>query len=162
MTWKGFQINEKYYDVSHLQTFEMPVTIDGEEIMLKVSFGNHCFTDEKENGPLIFKSEGRYWSQERYESSINLPTLLRDGFITSYAIPYYAGKRRKEKFHYMEQYDYAIFFEIRKSEGEDKTLKIKVVSAYEVEQWGKGTMPKGKPKKVSWILSRKLQNKKIQ
>ena len=71
MTWTGFTIQGKRKDLTHLQGFDLDVEVDGQPLKLLVTFGSHCFTDEKENGPMLFK-EGRYWSEERYQCSLQL------------------------------------------------------------------------------------------
>ncbi|MEZ6994383.1 MULTISPECIES: hypothetical protein [unclassified Aeromonas] len=157
MSWRGFEIEGEFRDLSHLGSFVMTVNVDSRDIELIVSFLSHCFTDEKGGFRMPFKHEERYWSEERYKASFQLRGLIEKNFITSYAIPY-LNKKRNEQYHYMEAYDYAIFFDINKPEGTEDTLKLKIVSAYELDQWGKGTVPKGKPKKVSWILSRRNNN----
>ena len=157
MNWRGFTIKGEWKDLSHLQPFSHEVEIDGQPVTLLVTFGSHCFTDEKENGPILFKKDGRYWSENRYQLSLQLPSIIRDRFIASYAVAY-INKGVGEQYHYMEVYDYAIFFDINKPNIPD-TLRIKVVSAYEVESWGKGSIPKGEPKKIKWILSQRVQGK---
>ncbi|WP_323242790.1 hypothetical protein [Vibrio parahaemolyticus] len=130
--------------------------MDGQNVTLHVTFGHHCFTDEKGNAPLIYPKEGRYWSQERYDCTHTLPNLIRTRFPVSYAIPYTKGKN-KEQYHYMESNNYAIFFDINRPENTTNELKLKIVSAYELAQWGRETVPKGKPKKISWILSQRVK-----
>lgn len=156
MTWRGFTIQGKWKDLSHLQAFDFVVEIDGQPLTLLVTFGNHCFTDEKENGPMLFRNDGRYWSEERYQCSLQLPRLIKEGFIAAYAIAY-LSRKRAEQYHYTEIYDYAIFFDINKPANMPNTLRIKVVSAYELDQWGKETLPKGDPKKIKWILSQRVK-----
>lgn len=157
MTWTGYTINGVFKDLSHLQTKTIEVEIDKTLISLHVSYGDHCFTDEKDNGTII---RGRYWSEERYQRSLELPDYIKNTFIDSYAIPYLKRKKVGESYHYMEIYDYAIFFEINKPDIEN-TLKIKVISAYEVDSWGKGTMPKGKRFRIRWILEQRLKKHSI-
>ncbi|MBF4437822.1 hypothetical protein ERJ77_25740, partial [Vibrio anguillarum] len=79
--------------------------------------------------------------------------------LENYAVPYMTKKG--ESYHYMESYDYAIFFSLSKPQGTTGELKLRVNSAYEVNDWGKGTLPKGKAKRVSWILSQRLQGKSV-
>ncbi len=155
MTWNGFTIDNEFYDLKHLQTASYDIEIDGSMVKLQVSYANHCFTDKKENGPMLFKREGRYWSPERYSLSLTLPTLIESNLINSYAIPF--TSKNGESYHYSEQFDYAIFFSISKPAGTDNELKMRVNSAYEVDEWGKSTLPKGKKVKVSWILSQRLK-----
>lgn len=160
MNWSGFNIRGTYYDLTHLSPFSFDTKIDENTVTLHVTFGHHCFTDEKENGPLIFKSDGRYWSHERYERTLQLPNLIREKLVESYAIAY-ISKKSNEQYHYTETHDYAIFFEAAKPENSNNELKIKVVSAYEIDQWGKQSLPKGSAKRVRWILSQRLQGKWI-
>ncbi|NOH36404.1 hypothetical protein [Vibrio chagasii] len=159
MTWKGFTIEGDFYDLTHLQSTSHDIEVDGNSVKLHVSYANHCFTDEKENGPILFRREGRYWCHERYQRSIELPELIRNKLIDNYAVPYMTKKG--ESYHYMEAFDYAIFFSISKPNGTTNELKLRVNSAYEVDDWGKGTLPKGKAKRVSWILSQRLQGKSV-
>lgn len=156
MRWSGFDIYGTYYDLTHLRPFNMIVRVDGRDITLHVTFGHHCFTDEKGNGPLIYRDEGRYWSQERYDCSLELPEIIQQRFASSYAIPY-TNRKNKEQYHYMEENDYAIFFDINRPANTNDELKLKIVSAYELDNWGRGAVPRGKPKKVRWILSQRVK-----
>lgn len=154
--WTSFNIYGKKYDLSHLQPFDHVVNVDGEQVTLHVTFGHHCFTDQKGNGPLIYKNEGRYWSQERYECTLNLPRIIKENMIHAYAVPY-LNLKNNEQYHYLEleEYEYAIFFDINRPENSTNRLKLKIVSAYERDQWG--TAPKGSPKRISWIFSQRLK-----
>lgn len=157
MSWRGFHIEGEFKDLSHLSNFTMLVDVDGKPLELEVSFLSHCFSDEKGGVLLPLKREVRYWSEDRYQASFRLRELIEANFISAYAIPY-LNKKRNEQYHYMEAHDYAIFFDINKPEGTEDKLKLKIVSAYELDQWGKGAVPKGKAKRVSWILSRRNGN----
>ncbi|WP_412501903.1 hypothetical protein [Shewanella chilikensis] len=156
MSWKGFTIDGNFKDLSHLESFTMETAIDGINMKLVFSFLSHCFTDEKGENRMPFKNEERYWSEDRYELSKGLPDLIRKNFLINYAVPF-LNKRRNEQYHYMEVHGYAIFFDINKPQDTTNELKIKIVSAYEVDEWGKHGLPKKGPKKVSWILSRRNQ-----
>jgi hypothetical protein len=172
MTWNGYTIEGTFKDLSHLKSKTIETEIDQTAISLKISYADHCFTDEKNNGPLVLqnkfwsRSKGRwefkdrYWSEDRYLRSLDLPKHIETSFFDAYAVPYYHRKSNGEKYHYMEIYEYAIFFEITKPNIEN-TLNIKITSAYEVESWGRETIPKGKPFKVRWILSQRLLGKSI-
>lgn len=155
MNWTSFNILGKVYCVKHLSAYDLAVTIDGSPVTLHITFGHHCFTDEKQYGPMIFKTDERYFSPERYDLSIGLPALINKNFIDSYAIPY-INRKSNEQYHYMEMHGYAIFFDINKPSGTTDKLKVKIVSAYEVDEWGRDSLPKGKPRKIRWILSRRL------
>ncbi len=159
MSWTGFDIEGTYYDLTHLQTSSVQMTVDGKNIQVNISYGHHCFTDEKANGPMIFKKDERYWCHERYERSKALPEMIETKLLEHYAVPYIS--RNQENYHYMEAYDYAIFFRISKPANKNDELNIRVHSAYEVSEWGKGTMPKGDPKRISWIMSERLQGRSV-
>lgn len=160
--WTGFTILGTFYDLTHLRPFNHSTVIDGESVNLHITFGHHCFTDEKEYGPRLFKDgSGRYWSKDRYHSSLQLPELLKKVFSspsTSYAVPY-LNKNSNELYHYMEvREDYAVFFDINKPSSPEDLLKIKIISAYELDQWGRGTLPrKHHPLKIGWILSKRIR-----
>jgi hypothetical protein len=172
MTWNGYDIKGTFKDLSHLKSKKIETEIDQTAISLNISYGDHCFTDEKNNGPFLFSNrfwskqkncwefKDRYWSEDRYLMSLNLPKYIETSFFDAYAVPYYNKKRNGEKYHYMEIFEYAIFFEITKPNIEN-TLNIKIISAYEVEPWGKETIPKGRPFKVRWILSQRLLGNSI-
>ncbi|MBY7902426.1 hypothetical protein KW459_16070 [Vibrio fluvialis] len=159
MSWTGFTIDGRFYDLTHLQTSTFEVSIDGKSVKLYVSYSSHCFTDEKGHGPQIIKRERRHWSHERYERSKDLPAIMQHKLLEHYAIPYQS--RGGESYHVLEVHDYAIFFSVTKPSDSDNELKIKVNSAYELDTWGKSSLPKGKPKRVSWILSQRLQGKSV-
>lgn len=159
MSWKGFNIKGTYYDLTHLQKSTVQMTVDGKNVKVHISYGHHCFTDEKENGPMLFKKDGRYWCNERYECSKNLPAIIGTKLLENYAIPYIS--RKQENYHYMEAFDYAIFFHISKPENTTNELNLRIHSAYEVDQWGRETMPKGSPKRISWIMSERLQGRSV-
>lgn len=161
MTWTGFTINGVFKDLSHLQTKVMPIDIGGNTVLLNVSYGSHCFSDEKENdSKLSLRNEVRYWSEERYCGSLELPKILSSRFDSdSYVVAYYKTKKNGEQYHYMGIHDYAIFFEITKPVNLNNTLNIKVISAYQKDSWGE--MPKGKAYKIRWILGQRLEGNSI-
>ena len=113
MTWTGFNIQGQYKCLAHLQTNTIQVDVDGAQVSLHISYGHHCFTDSKENGPMLFKRDERYWCEERYEMSKDLPGMIEQNLVNAYAVPHYHATNN-EQYHYMEAYDYAIFFNITK------------------------------------------------
>lgn len=157
VSWRGFNIEGRFKDLSHLRSNTITTEISGQAISLNVSYGSHCFTDEKENGPPVLP--GRYWSEERYNRSFDLPDFIENNFTLSFAVPYFNKNKNGEQYHYMEAFDYVIFFEITKPYNSANTLNIKIISAYELDQWG--SVPKGKPYKVRWILSERLAGNSI-
>ncbi len=160
MAPSGFLINGAWKDLSHLNGIEHYVYVNNKQVKLIFTFLNHCYTDEKGDVEMPFKHERRYWSEERYQQSLQLPTLLAKEFTEKYAIAY-RTRKGAEQYHYMEIHDYAIFFDISIPAGEPDTIKIKVVSAYNVDAWGRSSLPKGKRFKLGWVLSRRIQGFKI-
>lgn len=156
MSWTEFNIGGKIYCCRHLQTAVHSMDIDGIECQLHISYSNHCFTDKTESGPMLFKSQGRSWSQERYDESINLPSALISAMETQYCIPHFSGP--SEQYHYTESSDYIIFFKISKPPKTSNELRIKVNSAYPIASWGRGSIPRGNPKLIKWVLSQRLKN----
>lgn len=159
MSWTEFKIDGKIYCCRHLQTAVHKTDVDGTQCLLRISYSNHCFTDEKENGPLLFRKEGRYWSKERYDESIHLPNILIRSLEDSYCIPHYSGSG--EQYHYIELSHYIVFFRITKPNNSENELRIKVSSAYPIDEWGRTTIPKGKAKLIKWVLSRRLKNMQV-
>ncbi len=159
MSWTGFRIEGVFKDLSHLQSSTIQVDIGGLTCSLHVSYGAHCFSDEKENGPKLPIRERRWWCEERYQRSLELPTMLAERFVESHAIPYYNHRRNGEQYHYMEIHNYVVFFEITKPENTNNTLNVKIISAYELDAWGE--VPKGKRYRVRWILSERLAGRSI-
>lgn len=156
MQWRGFKINGIWKDLAHLNPFSIVEELDGVPTTLLVTFGHHCFTDKKGKGPLLYAKEQRYWCEDRYRLSFDLPKLISEGFVHKYAIAF-LDRNNAEQYHYTEIYDYVIFFDINKAQNIEDTLKIKIVSAYEIASWGRETLPKGKAKRIRWILSRRRQ-----
>jgi hypothetical protein len=159
VTWTGFNIEGTFKDLSHLQSKTMQTEIGGQVVYLHVSYGTHCFSDEKENGQRLPFREERYWCEERYQRSHDLPKMLEGGFVESFATPYYNHRKNGEQYHYMEIHDYVIFFEITKPSNTTNELNIKIISAYEQDGWGE--VPPGKRYKVRWILSERLAGRSI-
>lgn len=152
--WDDLNIQGKTYKMGHLSPFSMIHKISDTDVTFNVSFGNHVFTDNKETGPLLYSKQKRYFSQERYERSLELADLIKQNFIDSYVVPY-IDKQNNETYHYMEIYDYSIFFDIRK-QGEH-VLKLVIISAYEVDDWGRSSIPKGDAVRARYIAHLRLR-----
>ncbi|WP_020198199.1 hypothetical protein [Vibrio owensii] len=60
--------------------------------------------------------------------------MLEERFVESHAIPYYNHRKNGEQYHYIEIHDYVIFFEITKPDNTDNELKVKIISAYELDE----------------------------
>lgn len=162
MIWTEFVIGGKTYCCRHLSPSTYKTNIGGKDVEIQITYNNHCFTDEKENGPVLF-NEGRrtrYWSQERYDASQDLPGIIAHALDSNaYCVPHYSGDN--EQYHYIEAGDYAVFFNLNKPDNTEDQLKLKVVSAYPIEEWGKGAIPKGSPYKINYVFSLRLQGESV-
>ncbi len=163
MNWTQFTIKGKTYCCRHLQPRIYHAQLDGQAVTIQITFGNHCFTDEKEESVLLFPREGRYWSQERYERSKQLPQLIAQALDTnSYCVAHYSNQN--EQYHYVEADDYAIFFTVHKPQNSTDRLKIKVVSAYPIEEWGRSAIPSGKRTKrcrINFVLHERFNRRRV-
>ncbi len=157
-------INGQPFDLSHLNPRKLHIDIDNVSFEATISFGTHCFTDEKANTPLIIDkpNEQRYWSQARYEDSLLLPDIFVQllNNRSTYVVPFKPRKARSEQYHYLDNGYYAIFFYIKNIDVINRKLGIYVVSAYDKTTYN-GTMPKGKAYRLSWILSQRVNHKFI-
>jgi len=161
VNWTEFNIHGKVYCCRHLAPSVLTVPADIDDtvtnVTLRVTYSNHCFTDEKEFGPRLFREKrGRYWSHERYEASKDLPGILAKALMDNhYCVPHRSGEN--EQYHYIEAGEYAIFFNINKPDGTTNELKVKIASAYPLEEWGKAMVPKGSPHKLHFVMQQKLK-----
>ena len=162
MKWKDLNIGGVAYSLAHLQPFAMQHDIGGVQVTVRVTFGFHVFTDEKGNGPEIrCNGEVRSFCLERYHLSRDqLVDCIRNRFATAMAIPY-LDKNRAQCYFCLDLYDYAIFVALTKVQGLDNTLKLHVISAYEVAQWGRSQLPKGKLLRMRYIMDMRNQGQDI-
>lgn len=149
------------YDLEHIWPHAIDFFHNDIAAVIRVTYGFHVYTDEKEDGDeLIHRYERRYFSPQRYELSFQLPsyieTMINNGNVTVYR----AYKGHEQLFH-MTTLDYALFFTLRKPQNEDSVLKLHLISAYEVESWGRSTLPRGKNYRWSFVLYSKLTGKKL-
>lgn len=162
LNWEEFTILGKTFCCRHLKPSAYTTELQTGKVTLHITYGNHCFTDEKENGPMLF-GEGRYaryWCQERYDHSLELPNILMTALATNaYCVPHYSGDN--EQYHYIEAGDYAIFFNLNKPQGTVDQLKLKVVSAYPIAEWGRASIPKGKAYKINYIIQERVGGRSI-
>ncbi|MEY0874474.1 hypothetical protein, partial [Providencia manganoxydans] len=85
-----------------------------------------------------------------------LRELITTNFMDNHVV-IYKNKKDNESYYYSEKYDYAIFFNMAKID--NNTLKMKVISAYEVDSWGKSTLPRGNKITASYLTHLKLTGK---
>lgn len=157
MSWTDITDKGRVYSMSHLQPFTHVFRVDEVDITIHFTFGFHCFTDEKDEGKQIFnRGERRYFSPSRWEASKELkPFILKrllDARVTLYLDP-----KRQRRYFAMDLYDYALFFQITKPDNTVDTLKILVISAYPVDQWGWPSLPKGQHQNLSWVLGQRAK-----
>lgn len=157
-SYQDVSFNGKNYCMKHLAPFKFLAAISGIDapVQISVTFGTHVFTDQKENGPELFP--GRYFCLERYTASINLPALLSDQLLLAHVVPH-VNKTNNENYFYSTIDDYVVFFDLRKDDSHKNGLKLVVISAYEVDAWGKGSLPKGTPVKFSFVTYLRLNGK---
>lgn len=153
--WSDIQTRNRTYDMSHLRAFNVVMPVDGQQVNIEFCFGHHVFTDEKGTERKIFN---RFFCEKRYELSLTLPKIIQNNFLKSYTIPY-IDKDNNELYYYLEIHDYAIFFDVRPVTDNAPALRVIIISAYEVDRWGKSGLPSGTAVKISYILSLRLQGK---
>lgn len=157
MSWTDIDDNGRVYSMSHLQPFAHVVRIDGVDITIHFSFGFHCFTDQKGDGKLILnRGERRNFSPSRWEASKELvPWVLRrmlDAHVTMHI-----DQKKQRRYFAMDLYDYALIFNITKPANTENTLKIMMITAYPVDQWGRSSLPKGPKQNLSWVLGQRAK-----
>lgn len=158
--YTNFLVNGRIYDLTHFNANTVKIKIDDEFYNASLEFGCHCFTDEKENGPFycIEGEHTRYWSQQRYDDSLGLPSIIKRALLnhSTYVIPFKSKSGGAEQYHYLDDGYFAIFFYVNSIDITQKTMKIYIVSAYDKTTYN-GNLPKGKPYKLSWILSKRVK-----
>ncbi|CAM3960920.1 hypothetical protein [Serratia silvae] len=147
-SWGDVSYNGKTYDLKHLHPFSFQAKINGADVAVSVAFSNHCFTDKKgEGSPLM---GNRYFCEARYQCSLELPSMIQKRLIDGHIVPHF-DKNSNEVYYYAELYDYAVFFDLRPDVNNPGGLTLFVTSAYELDQWGKGTVPRGNAVKFTYI-----------
>ena len=157
---KNLSFNGKSYCMKHLAplTFMAEIANIPDPVQITINYSNHVFSDQKGNGPEI--PPDRFFCADRYAASLNLPQMLSTNLLTSYVVPH-INKGNNEMYHYMEVNDYAIFFALRKDNGHPNGLKLYVVSAYEVNQWGRHSIPKSRPMKFAYVAHLRLNGQTV-
>lgn len=161
MHWWDINVGGTLRKMGHLHPFKRELQVSGYEITANFSFGHHCFTDEKENGPVFkFRGETRYFSEERYQLSFQLIEWIDERFVDGLAVPYF-DKKNNRQYYCKDLYDYAIFFTVQKPQDRDNHLKIRIASAYEIQPWGRHGLPRGTPLNMTYILEKRNAGEKI-
>ena len=162
--YSTFTVNNQDFDLTHLNPQQFQIEISGDFYTATLQFGNHCFTDEKENGPLFSKKlrkdgsyEYRYFSKNRFLDTQQLPHILKSIFIENssyYVIPF--KRANDEQYHYLDNGYFAIFFYLNKIDKVNKTLNIYVISAYDKTTYT-SNLPRGKAFKLSFVLFKRTK-----
>lgn len=150
--------------MAHLQPIERTFQLTASSVSVEFSFGFHCFTDNKENGPLLIHpktKEERYFCPKRYDHSFQLVDFIDRRFIDAKARAHFAAGNNRRYFC-LDLHDYALFFEVRKPQGMENFLRLNVVSAYEVAPWGRAGLPiRGQLLNVRYVLEKRNEGQNI-
>jgi hypothetical protein len=148
--WRNFTLNEKIYDLSHLNAHSVEYIDDRDtdkkvNYKFDVTYSFHCFTkdtgniDDDEKLRLIYKSplESRSFNFERYELSKNLPAII-ESLGQSSTLVCHAGYGNYAAVKIMDflgnEITYFVYFKVF---SEKKKFRIHVASAYPREEKGK-------------------------
>nr|WP_226503125.1 hypothetical protein [Pseudomonas sp. MWU16-30317] len=161
MQWNDLSINGLVKSMAHLQPFEQAYDIAGQKVSVRFEFGFHTFTDDKsDNVQLFHQGERRYFCPLRYHCSTQLRNYFERRFFSGAAVPH-NSRKGGQRYFCLDLHDYAIFFSISKPSGTTNLLKLRVISAYEVESWGRTSLPRGKPFNVRYILQMRNEGKSV-
>jgi hypothetical protein len=162
--WRPIENNGTIYHLDHLHPIERTITVGGKDISIHFSFGYHVFTDEKRDGVRVQLTsrphEERYFCINRYQSSFQLIDFINRRLETCYIVPYYYDDGAEQYFH-LDIDGYAIFATIQQAAGAADTLKFHVISAYEVDSWGKDGLPRGKAYKLRYVLQQRNEGTNV-
>ncbi|MFB4391698.1 MULTISPECIES: hypothetical protein [unclassified Pseudomonas] len=142
--------------MAHLQPFTRAFRVHEADITIHFTFGFHCFTGEKGGGGLILnRGESRYFSRDRWEASKDLRNWISERMLEARVTLHHSAKQRR--YFCLDIYDYAMFFQITKPVNTTNELKMPIISAYPLDQWGRSSMPRGKYHNLSWVLSQRAK-----
>lgn len=165
--YSTFTVDNQDFNLTHLNPQQFQIKIAEDFYTATLQFGNHCFTDEKENGPLFStrdrkdgSCEYRYFSKDRFLDTQQLPLILKTIFTenSSYYVIPFKTKTSEEQYHYLDNGYFAIFFYINKIDTVNKTLNIYVISAYDKTTYT-SNLPRGKAFKLSFVLFTRITGK---
>lgn len=150
--WTDITDGGKTYSMSHLHPFNLTAEIGGKQVEIQVTFGWHVFTDEKNRGkPIRQGDEERYFSISRYNTSHTAVEFIQKRMISSYVRPYF-DKNTNENYFCLDVHDFAVFMAVHKAHDAEDTLKCRVISAYDVDEWGRPGLPRTKAYKMRYVL----------
>jgi len=128
--WNDIVVDGKSYGLAHLHPFDMTINLPRGPATVRVAFGHHVFTDEKDVGPRFpYGGKPRYLATERIDRSLGLPALLQKSFPVEYARAC-LGPDGSEQFFMLQESDWAIFFTLKLLEPAANQFRMFIVSAY--------------------------------
>ena len=161
MQWNDLVINGATKSMKHLQPLVLTFDVAGQKLTVKFEFGFHCFTDDKGEGELLrHKGEKRYFCPSRYHCSTQLRDYIERRFFEGMVVPH-NSKHGGQRYFCLDLHDYAIFFSISKPQGTTNHLRLHVISAYDVANWGRHSLPRGKAFNVRYVLEMRNNGKSV-
>jgi hypothetical protein len=165
-SWRNFTLDDRVYDLSHLDAHWVEYLDDRDEdnqVTYKfiVTYGFHCFTKESDDRSISSlyhaPKESRHFNIERYYLSKYLPDII-DKLAEKTSLVVHAGYRNYATVKVLDsndiEVDYYVVFKVFR---EKKKLRLHVLSAYPKEEG------LGKIKKVSFLIiaNNLLKNTKL-
>ena len=163
---ENFKKGEITFNLGHLDGHVFKITRQATEthpeknINVWITFSNHCFTGhfaKNDDEEWIYPSTSRYFCPVRYEHSKHLPALI-PYLINENIHLLKTNYKHKEQFYHLNttylDINYSVFLEIDKSTSPKSDLRIKVVSAYEQDDWANKVSGKARFKFWSIIEAR--------
>ncbi|CZW33103.1 TPA: hypothetical protein NV783_004426 [Escherichia coli] len=158
--WNDVNTGREVFSMTHLHPQLHKVEVSGVQAEIEISFGFHVFTDQKQVGKVMsFRGETRHFCQERYEGSKTIVQRILSAIENGEYITAFISKGQGQRYYHLNHHDDFILMEIRKPEGKDNFLRIHVVTAYTLDEWG--TVNKGRNLRFRYVLEQRLQGKKI-
>lgn len=156
MAWSDFWHKGRCYELTHLNDVTCLITLEGNPLTVRFSFGAHTFTDEKNNGPHFYplRYERRYMCARRHALTFALVHFMKLDLSEGH-VRQHQG-RHGEQWFTTELEGAAVFMAIQKSADAQNEIKVRVISAYPLDR-GLQTLPsRGRLFKVRTIYKRKL------
>lgn len=158
--WRDVKIEDVSFPMGHLHPRWYSIDVNGIKIDIEISHSFHVFTDEKQAGPVMkFKEEQRYFCRERYEGSKTIVTRILAAIEKGEYITAFISKGQGQRYYHLSHHDDFILMEIRKPKDKQNALRIHVVTAYTLDEWG--NVNKGRNLRFRYVLEQRLQGKKI-
>jgi len=158
--WNNVNTGCEVLSMTHLHPGVHKIEVSGGQAEIEISFGFHVFTDQKEIGNIInFRGEKRYFCLERYEGSKTIVRRILSAIENGEYITAFISKGQGQRYYHLNHHKDFILMEIRKPKDKENFLRIHVVTAYTLDEWGE--VNKGKNLRFRYVLEQRLQDKKI-